>query len=614
MRRANASRGKGSRILRKGYIRRPNVPILNTGQRGSSDQDGSLLPFVIIAFEQLMRDFPPLLGFITIWLIAGFAVASPMNVILFIGDGMGSEHIKAGRYFANGDTRPLTLESLIYSGLMTHNNASNGTTDSAAAATAMATGQKTNNGVISLSLPGTGGELMTALEVMQADGKRAGLVTVDTPITDATPASFGAHDSSRSNQTDIANDLFNQTRPNVLFGEPGGGINPEFAAAAGYDVVLDQTELFALNTETTDFVSGQFNFGNAGAPTLAEMTTTALNILDDDPDGFFLMVEHEDTDSGAHVNDISRVVNAVVELDQAVDAALTWATTKNVLHDTLVVVTADHETGGLDVITNNGAGNLPGVTWSTTGHTQTPVPVSATGTSADAARVQGTIDNTDIFYILTSSSPPADPVPNFVFQQGMDGYTSTVDTMLQQASPTSNNASATELNVDNDDPSESGNEVHALLRFDDILGDLPGQIPLAAEIESAFLELEVSNAGDSIQLHRMLTSWQDTVTWDSLDSGVQADDVEALAAFDWVTASVNTGVLTMDVTDALRVWQANPTSNHGWVLLPSGSDGVDFSSGEGPAPLTLKVTVPEPSTLALVAVIMVLSICPSGRN
>ena len=118
--------------------------------------------------------------------------APPKNVIFFIGDGMGAEAIDAGRYLLNGDTAPLFFETLPHSGWMTHHEFSGNLTDSAAAATAMATGEKVSNEVLSVRLPGSGAELTTLLETFKAQGKRTGLVTLGTPITDATPAAFGA--------------------------------------------------------------------------------------------------------------------------------------------------------------------------------------------------------------------------------------------------------------------------------------------------------------------------------------------------------------------------------------------------------------------------------------
>lgn len=348
----------------------------------------------------------PLVGFFLVFLFAPLAVAAPMNVILFIGDGMGPQHVDAGRYFANGGITPLSFENMAYSGTMTHNNYSGGVTDSAAAATAMATGRKVNNSVISQALPGDGSDLKTALEIFQDQGKRTGLVTMETPITDATPASFGAHVATRGDAAGIANDYFTQTKPYVLFGEPGGAVNPTLATNNGYAVVTNNTELTGLNTTTTGHVSGQFNFGASDAPTLAQMTTTALDILSQDTDGFFLMVEHEGTDTGAHGNSISAVTKSVIELDSAVNAALGWITTNSSLSNTLVIVTADHETGGLTA-TNNGSGNQPGASWTTSGHTTTPVPIYASGPAVDAMRVQGTIDNTNLFHILTSTAIPS---------------------------------------------------------------------------------------------------------------------------------------------------------------------------------------------------------------
>ena len=360
------------------------------------------LEAIVTRSANFTNDVRRLFGLIVTCVLVSRTIAAPTNVILFIGDGMGPEQVKAGRYFANGDTEPLTMESLSYSGMMTHNNASNRTTDSAASATAMATGRKVNNRVISVALPGNGSELTTALEIFQAQGKRAGLVTIDTDITDATTAAFGAHNETRYNKSAIANEYFYQTRPNILFGATGGEIDPDFATSAGYHVVFDRTELLALDTENAEFISGQFNFNDVSAPTLAEMTMTALSVLDNDMDGFFLLVEHEEPDSGGHSNNISRVVNGVVELDAAVQAALDWTTDTGASDETLIIVTADHETGGLMTIKNNGAGVLPTAFWNTFRHTQTPVHVFGTGPMEDASRVEGMIDNTDIFHILIS--------------------------------------------------------------------------------------------------------------------------------------------------------------------------------------------------------------------
>ena len=120
----------------------------------------------------------------------------PHNVILFIGDGMGFEQVKAAGIYAHGTSGTLSFESLPYQGEVTTTSADNPVTDSAAAATAMATGFKVNNRVISVAIPGDGRDLETVLERLRDQGKSTGLVTI-AYVTHATPAAFGAHESDR---------------------------------------------------------------------------------------------------------------------------------------------------------------------------------------------------------------------------------------------------------------------------------------------------------------------------------------------------------------------------------------------------------------------------------
>jgi VCBS repeat-containing protein len=185
-----------------------------------------------------------------------------------------------------------------------------------------------------------------------------------------------------------------------------------------------------------------------------------------------------------------------------------------------------------------------------------------------------------------------------VFQQGLGGYAGTVDTYLRQASPTTNYAMATSLNVDADEPPGSGSDAQALLRFEDIFGSGPGRVPVGARIVSCELRLQVFDPGNGLKLHRMLRSWLDTDTWNSLVGGIQADNVEASATADASTAAVGTGTLIIDVTVSLAAWQSSPSSNFGWAILPTGNDGVDFYSAQGTTPPKLIVTfIPsEPNT------------------
>ncbi len=326
---------------------------------------------------------------------AGIARLRPRNVILFIGDGMGAEQQRAARMFKNGDTAPLTFEAFEHAGCVRTANASGATTDSAAAATAMATGHKVDNHVISLQTPGDGSELPTVVELAHARGKSTGLVTTATNLTDATPAAFGAHAASRYDDAAVTAGYLQRSRPAVLMGAPSAAMTTEAAAAAGYATAKTTGDLDALVTAAATPLCGVFD---GAEPSLAARTRAALDELRKDDDGFFLLVEHEGTDNGGHGNDLAMIIGAVLELEAAVEVALELTDDD----DTLVLVTADHETGGLTV--NEAAPTasvVPAHSFSTTGHSLADVPIYATGPGADA--VTGCFENTAIFSILTDT-------------------------------------------------------------------------------------------------------------------------------------------------------------------------------------------------------------------
>lgn len=334
-------------------------------------------------------------------------LAGPKNIVLFIGDGMGFEQVKAAGFYAKGREGTFVFESFPYKTEMTTYSADAAVTDSAAAATAIATGRKVNNGVISQALPGDGQDLVTLLEIFKQRGKSVGLVTT-TYITHATPAAFGAHQPKRGNLAEIAADYLNQTRPNVFFGAGAHGITPALAIRAGYIVLEDADALKELDTEKVSMVCGLFGSdipyeydGLGLLPGLSDMTETALKILDNDPDGFFLMVEGGKIDWAGHANHLGRNMGETIEFAQSVKVVHDWAWW-HLWRDTLIVVTADHETGGLKVLQNNGKGKLPDVDWTTGNHTAANVPVYAWGVGAKL--FTSPMDNTDIFKkILTAA-------------------------------------------------------------------------------------------------------------------------------------------------------------------------------------------------------------------
>jgi alkaline phosphatase len=244
------------------------------------------------------------------------------NIILLIGDGMGFAHVKASSLFEAGTEEGLSFQTFPILAEVKTAAFGGVVTDSAAAATSIATGHKVINGVISKALLG---DFETLLEYYKRFGKRVGLVST-AQITHATPAAFGAHNFDRSNYEDIASDYLTQSRPHVLFGGGGKGMSQEEAETSGYVVVESAVELAEIDPDTAEFVSGQFGDGHlpyrfdglGSLPTLSQMTEKALEILEKDTDGFFLMVEAGRIDHASHGNDIIRTVYETIELSDTI--------------------------------------------------------------------------------------------------------------------------------------------------------------------------------------------------------------------------------------------------------------------------------------------------------
>jgi alkaline phosphatase len=371
-----------------------------------------------------------------LFIIGSATAATPRNVVFMVGDGMGLNHASAAGMYLNGTPGTLAFQSLPHQALVRTYSADSSITDSAAAATAMATGTKVNNGVIAMATPGDGRALQSLLEYYKARGAATGLVTSDA-MTGATPGAFGAHEPDRNNASQIAGDYLAQSRPNVLLGGGGSGMSVGAAQAAGYTVVTDRAGLLGIDTGLVTLLSGQFGSGSmpyeydgAGSlPHLRDMAAVALDMLGRAPGGFFLLIEGGNIDHAAHANDIARDVQEVLEFNRTVQVVLDWAAGRS---DTLVIVTADHETGGLSILQNNGQGKVPTVTWSTTGHSGVNVGAWAWGVNAEY--VAGTLNNTQYFQIITNPQPaiavaPAQAAPRVVFGHnpppGADSFTLT---------------------------------------------------------------------------------------------------------------------------------------------------------------------------------------------
>ncbi|PGT84157.1 alkaline phosphatase [Bacillus sp. AFS040349] len=289
------------------------------------------------------------------------------NVIFLIGDGMGVSYTSAYRYLKDSTDSKFVdrteLDKYLVGQQMTYpEDPEQNVTDSASAATAMSAGIKTYNNAIAVDNDGS--EVKTVLEAAKEQGKSTGLVATS-EITHATPASFGSHDESRKNMNAIADDYFDELvngehKVDVLL---GGGTDlfdredrnlVEEFQNAGFSYVTNKEE---LQNDNSGQVLGLFSDRgmpkmldrDESIPSLEDMTTSAIERLNQDEDGFFLMVEGSQIDWAGHDNDIVGAMSEMEDFEKAFAAAIEFA--KKDKH-TLVVATADHSTGGYSIGAN----------------------------------------------------------------------------------------------------------------------------------------------------------------------------------------------------------------------------------------------------------------------
>lgn len=295
------------------------------------------------------------------------------NVILMIGDGMGAEHVWAA-WLANEGK--LNITTFPVTGFAITTSASHTITDSAAGGTAIACGCKAVNGQLGLDPQGKAHDSL-AVQMRRA-GKATGIV-VTKSVTDATPAAFYAHVKSRKDTPAIAEALVNAGF-DVVAGGGSGDFTGEQKESLEKSAKL--LELAAVNECEPAGKRGDW---------LPETVERALDVLEKDEDGFFLMVEGSKIDMSAHVNDFPETVREVLDFDRAVGVVLEWMK-KN--PDTLLVVTADHQTGGLSLLGGDKKTGRAEGKFTTLGHSGVAVPVYATGVGADS--FTGIMDNTGL--------------------------------------------------------------------------------------------------------------------------------------------------------------------------------------------------------------------------
>ncbi|MCK9203654.1 MAG: alkaline phosphatase [Bacteroidales bacterium] len=450
----------------------------------------------MIPGNKVIRSFKPLFFFLCLCLLslipshllAGLPVLK--NIIILIGDGMGYNHIQCLNYYQGIKAQPfeqfpvkLAMSTYpVKAGHFSEGNPSSNHfttgyntvaawsdtsylkknfTESAAAATAIATGFKTYNNAIGMSI--NQDTLSNITEWAKGMGKSAGIVTT-VPVSHATPAGFVAHNKLRTDYSRIAYQMFFNSRCDVIMGcgnpmydgdgqavkgswknakyvgdsalwqqmMKGSGKQIQFTIKGknlqlndcngdgkpdpwtvitkkedfrklGYgktpERVLGCAEIYSTLQQERSRANGETNNSSPNmspmistVPTLAEMVSGALNVLDNNPRGFFLMVEGGAIDWAAHGNQKGRLIEELAGFSDAVNTVISWVETHSSWDETLVIVTGDHETGLLwgdgpfVPVTDHGKGNLPGMQFYSTDHTNSLIPFYAKGAGCEHYR------------------------------------------------------------------------------------------------------------------------------------------------------------------------------------------------------------------------------------
>jgi len=314
------------------------------------------------------------------------------NIILLIGDGMGPNQVALARFATGGPDHRLSFENFPITGIVYNHSADSLYTDSAASATTWATGVKTKNRYLAIDAEKK--FLPTIPELLSTKGYKSGLVATSS-ITHATPAAFYAHIDSRYKEKEIAKMLVDSDIDIAL-----GGGQEFFDVISSEDspfMIFDKEFLDSTLLNTKEQVIGLFaedGFDRRlGTPTQLEMTQVALSFLEKKSQncaGFFLMSEGSQIDWAGHDNNVEYMLVEFADFDATVQAATNFAV---VNQDTLILVTADHATGGL--VLQRPKGSKVPAQWTTGSHDLSPINIYAYGPGAEL--FSGVMDNTEIF-------------------------------------------------------------------------------------------------------------------------------------------------------------------------------------------------------------------------
>ncbi len=325
----------------------------------------------------------------------------PKNIILMIGDGMSLSTMYTAWAANKGH---LNIENCQYVGLSKTYSANRLLTDSAAAGTAFATGHKTDNGSVGVDTDGK--PQASILEIAKRHGLATGLIATCN-ILDATPAVFVAKINDRDKWDDIevqfvAGDVdfvCGGGWKNFRNGRDGRDLTRELAGE-GYQLprTIEELEKISQGKVFALLADGDLPQLKVRGDTLSRAAMKAIELLSRDEQGFFLMIEGSMIDDGGHNNKLDQMMDETHDFDRTVGKVLHWAARDG---GTLVVVTADHETGGWtllggDIATGKVKGNF-----STDGHSGVMVPVYSFGPKAET--FTGIFENTDLFNKMLSA-------------------------------------------------------------------------------------------------------------------------------------------------------------------------------------------------------------------
>jgi len=316
----------------------------------------------------------------------------PNNIILLIGDGMGPNQVSLVRIAAGGPEYRLAIDMMPHTGVVLTHSINNIYTDSASSATAFSTGQKTINGYIALDSNKEPLQILT--EELHKKGYTNGLVSTSS-ITHATPAAFYARVDDRNKEKEIAKQLAKADFISIALG--GGQDYFKKIKDSNINFIYSLDDLDELDATKDSRIIGLFDkdgiMRDKNKPTQQAMTKKALNFLTSNADScnrFFLMSEGSQIDWAGHMNNTEYLLAEFDDFDKTIRDIMEFI---NLDKNTLLVVTADHETGGLQLLGQKD--NTLTIKYTTQGHSALPVNVYAYGPGAD--NFTGTMDNTDIY-------------------------------------------------------------------------------------------------------------------------------------------------------------------------------------------------------------------------